>query len=88
MPNRPDPNVRDLLLARVDEITANMTAEVDEVRTVTEQLHPERARSCRNAITMASVMGLYATKRGWRPLIRATGGVCHSTPQWSRSRSR
>jgi hypothetical protein len=27
-----------------------------EVREVTEQLHPERARSSRNAITMASVM--------------------------------
>jgi hypothetical protein len=29
---------------------------LDEVREVTEQLEPERARSCRNAITMASVM--------------------------------
>jgi CubicO group peptidase (beta-lactamase class C family) len=35
-----------------------------------------------------AVTGLYATTRGWRPLIRATGGVCHSTPQWSRSRRR
>jgi hypothetical protein len=26
------------------------------MREVTEQLEPERARSCRNAITMASVM--------------------------------
>jgi len=26
------------------------------VRVVTEQLHPERAWSCRNAITMCSVM--------------------------------
>jgi hypothetical protein len=30
--------------------------ELDEVRAVTEQLEPERARSCRNTITMASVM--------------------------------
>jgi hypothetical protein len=52
----PDPNVRDLLLARVDEITASMTKQLDEVREVTEQLAPERARSCRNAITMCSVM--------------------------------
>jgi hypothetical protein len=29
---------------------------VAEVREVTEQLEPERARSCRNAITMCSVM--------------------------------
>jgi hypothetical protein len=33
-----------------------MTSMLDEVRAVTEQLEPERARSCRNAITMASVM--------------------------------
>jgi hypothetical protein len=52
----PDPNVRDLLLARVDEITGRMTELIAEVREVTEQLEPERARSCRNAITMASVM--------------------------------
>jgi hypothetical protein len=52
----PDPNVRDLLLARVDEITAKMTELIAEVRVATEQLEPERARSCRNAITMASVM--------------------------------
>jgi hypothetical protein len=52
----PDPNVRDLLLARVEEITARMTELIAEAREVTEQLHPERARSCRNAITMASVM--------------------------------
>ncbi|HET6663994.1 MAG TPA: hypothetical protein VFG94_07035 [Acidimicrobiales bacterium] len=30
--------------------------EVDQVAQVTEQLAPERARSYRNAITMASVM--------------------------------
>jgi hypothetical protein len=30
--------------------------ELDEVRAMTEQLEPERARSCRNTITMASVM--------------------------------
>ena len=52
----PEPNVRDLLLARVDEITAKLTELIAEVREVTEQLHPEQARSCRNAITMASVM--------------------------------
>jgi hypothetical protein len=33
-----------------------MASELDEVRTMTEQLEPERARSCRNAITMCSVM--------------------------------
>ena len=51
-----DGSVRAQLLARVDDITGKLTELVDEVRTVTEQLEPERARSCRNAITMASVM--------------------------------
>jgi hypothetical protein len=51
-----EPTVRALLLAEVDELVANMTSELDEVRTVTEQLEPERVRSCRAAITMASVM--------------------------------
>jgi hypothetical protein len=36
----PDPTVRDLLLARVDEITARITELITEVRSVTEQLHP------------------------------------------------
>jgi hypothetical protein len=52
----PDPKVRDMLLAKVDDLTGRMVDLVAEVREVTEQLHPERARSCRNAITMASVM--------------------------------
>ena len=52
----PDPTVRDLLLAKVDELTARMATLLDEIRAVTEQVEPERARSCRNAITMASVM--------------------------------
>ncbi len=52
----PDPTVGDMLLARVDELVAQMTQSLEEVRTVTEQLEPERARSCRNANTMASVM--------------------------------
>jgi hypothetical protein len=43
-------------LAKVDDLTGRMTELVAEVREVTEQLEPERARSCRNAITMCSVM--------------------------------
>jgi hypothetical protein len=38
----PDPKVRDMLIAKVDELTGRMTELVDEVRTVTEQLEPER----------------------------------------------
>ncbi|HEY6697215.1 MAG TPA: hypothetical protein VIZ67_03250 [Acidimicrobiales bacterium] len=52
----PDPTVRDMLIAKVDELVAIATRNLEEIRAVTEQLAPERARSCRNAITMASVM--------------------------------
>ena len=48
--------VRELLIDRIDEHCRLLALELDEVRKVTEQLEPERARSCRNAITMASVM--------------------------------
>jgi hypothetical protein len=46
---RRTPKVSGLLLAKVDEITARMGQLIDAVWTVTEQLEPERARSCRNA---------------------------------------
>jgi hypothetical protein len=49
----PDGTVRALLLARVDELVASMARLLDEVREVTEQLEPERARSCRTAIILA-----------------------------------
>ena len=52
----PEGSVRAQLLAKVDDLTARIGELVAEVREVTEQLEPERARSCRNAITMASVM--------------------------------
>jgi hypothetical protein len=52
----PDPTVRALLLERLHELVTRIATLLDEVRAVTEQLEPERARSCRNAITMASVM--------------------------------
>jgi hypothetical protein len=52
----PDGSVRAQLLAKVDDLTARLSELVAEVREVTEQLETERAQSCRNAITMASVM--------------------------------
>ena len=51
-----EPTVRAMVLTKVDELVASMARLLDEVRAVTEQLEPERARSCRNAITMASAM--------------------------------
>jgi hypothetical protein len=52
----PEPTVRQMLVAKIDELLAKAAALLDEIRVATEQLEPERARSCRNAITMASVM--------------------------------
>jgi hypothetical protein len=44
------------LLTKVDDLTDRLGDLVAEVREVTGQLEPERARSTRNAITMAAVM--------------------------------
>jgi hypothetical protein len=74
----PDGSVRAQLLARVDEITGRIAELLGEVRTVTEQLHPERARSCRNAITMASVMVEEIRLRAHaRPLDEAPGNIAN-----------
>jgi hypothetical protein len=51
-----EPTVRELLIDRIDVHCRLLTLELDQVRKATEQLAPERARLCRNAITMASVM--------------------------------
>ncbi|HZA76298.1 MAG TPA: hypothetical protein VE623_07900 [Acidimicrobiales bacterium] len=51
-----EPTVHELLLARIDEHCRLLALELDQVAKACEQLAPERARSCRNAITMASVM--------------------------------
>jgi hypothetical protein len=51
-----DPTVRKLLLAQIDEHCRLLERELEQVAEACEQLEPERARSCRNAITMASVM--------------------------------
>jgi CubicO group peptidase (beta-lactamase class C family) len=61
----PDGSVREQLLRRIDELVARMATLLEDIRAVTEQLHPERARSCRNAITMASVM---TTRSAYGPM--------------------
>jgi hypothetical protein len=55
-PEPAEPTVHELLLARIDEHCRLLGLELDQVAEACEQLEPERARSCRNAITMASVM--------------------------------
>ena len=55
-PEPAEPTVREQLLARIDEHCRLLALELDQVAKACKQLGPERARSCRNAITMASVM--------------------------------
>ncbi len=50
------PTTLELLLSQIDEHCRLLGLELDQVAKACEQLHPERARSSRNAITMASVM--------------------------------
>jgi hypothetical protein len=52
----PQPPVERLLLDRIDDLVRVVGQSLDHIRTFTERLHPERARSCRNATTVASVM--------------------------------
>jgi hypothetical protein len=45
MPNQPEGSVRDMLIAKVDELTGRMAELVEDVRAVTEQLEPEPGRA-------------------------------------------
>jgi hypothetical protein len=85
-----DPKVRDMLIAKVDELTGRMTELVDEVRAVTEQLHPERARSCEGrggAAGDGRGVGVPVTPRrqGRTVVVRPVGAS--RTPAASRSHS-
>jgi hypothetical protein len=51
----PDPTVRELLLADLDELLAAVTRALDKIQEVTDQLEPERARACRSAIALTRV---------------------------------
>jgi hypothetical protein len=56
MPNQPDPTVREMLVAKVDELVGMTTRDLDEIGAVTDQLEPDRSQSCRVVLTMAKVM--------------------------------
>ena len=64
------------MLAKLDELVARAANLLEEIRAVTEQLEPERARSCRNAITLASVMVDEIRLRAHaRPLDESPGDI-------------
>ena len=52
----PDPTVRDMLVAKIDELVDMTTRDLDEIRAVTEQLERDRAQSCKVAIGMTAVL--------------------------------
>jgi hypothetical protein len=68
-PLMPEPTVRELLLADLDEVLAAVTRALDHIQEVTDQLEPERARSCKSAIavTRVGVMEIH-DRAGARPL--------------------
>jgi hypothetical protein len=57
----PEPSVRELLLADLDELLAAVTRALDHIGEVTDQLEPDRARACRSAIavTRAGLMEIH-----------------------------
>ena len=52
----PEKTVRATLVAKVDELVAMTTRDLDEIRAVTDQLEPDRPHSCKTAIGMAAVL--------------------------------
>jgi hypothetical protein len=52
----PDPTVRDMLVAKIDELADMATRDLDEIGVVTDQLEPDRSQSCRVVLTMAKVI--------------------------------
>ena len=55
-PLMPDPTVRDMLVAKVDELVGMTSRDLDEIGAVTDQLEPDRAQSCRVVVRMCRVM--------------------------------
>jgi hypothetical protein len=70
-----EPTVHELLLARIDEQCRLLALELEQVAKATDQLEPEGARSCRNAITMCSGDGRRDSPAVPRPPPRRTGAV-------------
>jgi hypothetical protein len=52
----PSPPVREMLIAKIDELVGMTNRDLDEIRAVTDQLEPDRSQSCRVVLTMAKVI--------------------------------
>jgi hypothetical protein len=64
--------VRAMLLAKIDDLVVTVATLLAQIRTATEQLEPERARSCRNAIHDGVGDGRRDPATGPRPPARPT----------------
>jgi len=64
----PDPTVRDMLVAKVDELVGMTSRDLDEIGAVTDQLEPDRAQSCLVVVGMCRVMLDPVKLRAARPL--------------------
>ena len=59
--------------------------DVDAIRRCADELWADRADA--DHFALSGDCGLYAAERGGRPRSLAVGGVCQSTPAWSKSLS-
>jgi hypothetical protein len=50
-----EPTVRDLLVAEVDATCRRITLELDRLNRITDQLAPDRSRSCQVAVALTRV---------------------------------
>jgi hypothetical protein len=55
-PEPVEPSVLELLLARIDGHIRVIGLELDQIAQATDQLAPDRARSCRTAVAMTKAM--------------------------------
>jgi hypothetical protein len=51
----PEPSVRELLLADLDELLAAVTRALDHIQEVTDQLELDRAQACKTALAVTRV---------------------------------
>lgn len=52
----PEKSVRDMLVAKIDELVDMATRDLNEIQAVTDQLEPDRAHSCATAIAMTDAL--------------------------------
>jgi hypothetical protein len=83
LPGEPqaDPTVEEMLVARIDSYCRVFEQKLDLLGRVVEQLEPERAASCAEAIEMARIaVDEIRLRVQGRSLTRATAAACSGSP--------